>query len=307
MACPQKIKFINNKANRIDMVLTEKKSILLDGLLFSIYVFVILFITILGLFLFKGAEKIDLFEKANFYYTVAGFSLLAIFALMTLEYLVAIRFFSYKTFGWAKVFIHNVDEGFLYRLAPIRKYLTLGNIIHISIIFSLIAGFYSVTTNTFFTSLPSTEFQVTKTGQMILAAEPAASSETLLVITALSLIIGFSLWLIRRSKLPSATEQLLYFLVPIISMFIWIGIHYFRYGGTETSLFAVAIFGLLGGALTIAFGSVIPWYIWHLFNNIFLKAKELFASETLIIFIVIFIIVYLMAVFGWKYYSRKKV
>jgi len=73
---------------------------------------------------------------------------------------------------------------------------------------------------------------------------------------------------------------------------MWVAIHSARYGSAQTSLLAVALFGFIGASLTFLSGSIIPWYILHVFNNFFIKAVEIFSSQKVIAALVIVLIIY---------------
>jgi hypothetical protein len=56
---------------------------------------------------------------------------------------------------------------------------------------------------------------------------------------------------------------------------IWLSIHNLVYSSSETAQQATFIFGLLGTVITILLGTMIPWGVWHFFNNFSVKLQEL--------------------------------
>jgi len=266
---------------------------------------------LLGLLTFRGIEFSDFYDKSIFYYSMLNYIFLALFAFAFIQYFVSKNIFPYKYVGWAKVFIHDTNDG-LIGISPLGKYvnryLTLSNIIHFSVIFGLIMGLYAVNSNTFFTHLPATEFQVTNTGKLILSAEPAASAESVLMILVASMILGFGLWYIKIKGYSESTKYLVYLATPVVMTLLWTLIHLARYGAQESNLLSTAIFGFLGSTMTVFLGTIIPWWIWHFFTNLLLKAKELFSSQSVTIAIVIFLIVYIiLAIFiKAKAYTKNR-
>ena len=142
---------------------------------------------LLALSLFRGFENQSFFTKNIFYYGIGGISAVAVLAIGIL----AIKY------DWWKLFFHAPEESLL-KDTPIRKSLTIWNMIHTGVIFGLLMSLVSTVTQTFFIFLPLTEFQVSNTGKLILGTEPPATMETLFIIVILSIIYSLFLRYIKN-------------------------------------------------------------------------------------------------------------
>jgi len=283
--------------------MVSDKPLIKVAFLIAITFFTALTLPTLGLFFFGAAE--DSLDKANFYNSFASYSLLALLALAILEEAVKRGALNYKKFGWLNVLIFEPEQSML-KETPLRKYLTFSNVLNAGIIFGLAITLLGVASQTFFVALPSTEFQVTETGQMILATEPAASSETLFMLVICSILLGIVEWYVKTRRYGETTRVILLMFSTLAAMGIWVGIHYFRYGSLQTQFFATLMFGFIGSFTVFLTGSPIIWYFWHFFNNIFLKASELFTSDIVVTIIGFLIFIYLFILILKKLLFSKK-
>ncbi len=71
---------------------------------------------------------------------------------------------------------------------------------------------------------------------------------------------------------------------------IWASIHLLVYGASQTALLNTLIFGILGTLLTLLFGSFIPWFCFHLANNMFLLLSKLVTLKSDVAFITIIVL-----------------
>ena len=78
----------------------------------------------------------------------------------------------------------------------------------------------------------------------------------------------------------------------------WIGLHSLRYGGSDVSLIAVGFFGFMGALLTMLFGSILIWWIWHFINNLLQKASLLYSVDQILIGVGIFIVIFALFYFA---------
>lgn len=253
-----------------------------------------LLLPIFGLFLFKAVEQQNLFEKSIFYFTILSISLITI---------IAISILSYKL-KWLKLLVYAPEESALYD-TPAKKYLTFANYVHFGIIFGLLMALFSVITQTFFFSLPNTEFQVTETGKLILSWEPAVTSETIFLVVLLSLVYSNLRRFTDKRNFGQSGKYITYFITIIASTLLWTAIHFARYGSQESGLFATILFGAASGVYIILTGSGIGIYFWHTFGNLFLKAQELFASDSVKLTIVALLLIYIITLIIVKVIKRR--
>jgi len=267
----------------------EDRPLFKTALVIIISFFMAGLIPFFGLFLFGGVESELL--KSTMYYAIGALSLLALLAMGIINKMVNDGQISEEKWGWVNVLIFEPASS-MFADTPLEKYLTFSNIMHFSIIFALSMALIGTLTQTFFVALPAAEFQITETGQLILATEPAASTETLLMTVIMSLTIGIIDWFIKRKGLPTLTRIVFMIIGSFINMGVWVGLHFVRYGVQETSLIGTGLFGFLGSLISFMTGSPLTWYIWHFFNNLFLKAKNIFGSDTVVIVMIVIILVY---------------
>ena len=73
----------------------------------------------------------------------------------------------------------------------------------------------------------------------------------------------------------------------------WMSFHSIVYGNSEASLFATFLFGTVGSILTISTGIFLFWFLWHFFNNFFLKLSETFiaVSEDIYLFTILALVI----------------
>lgn len=281
---------------------------ILRGAILSVYLGLVAILIILGLFFFKAIET-DLFlQKSQFYFGIGGVILIALIGGIT-TISVLVKMGKLKSDFWLifNLFIHDPEEDSIFAGTPIVKYLKLSNIIHFSIIFGLSIALFSTITQTFFVSLPSTEFQVTETGKVILGTEPASSIETIILIFYLGLTFGLLRYLIKKYDLPDSFRYISFIFIPILGALFWVAMHFARYGAEQTNLLASAFFGFAGSLLSIITGSIIPWYVWHFFNNMFGKISEIFSNEVALPIIIFLLITYVSILIIYKLVKRKGV
>lgn len=279
----------------------------LRGALLALWVGVIGFVVVMGLYFFRAAETEEFITKSMFYFGFGAlFTIAVVSGIAVITSLIKAGKISYEKYGWINLFIHDPEEDSILAKTHLAKYLTFWNIFHFSIIFGLALSLYSTLTGTFFVALPSTEFQVTATGKLILATEPAALMETIMMIFVIGFLYGIGKWSIYKYKLADEFRYLLIIFVPIFSAMIWVAIHYIRYGAEETNLLATGFFGLGGALISLLTGSIVTFYFWHIFNNLGQKAIELFSNELVLPIVIFALFVYVGIFIFWKIFRWKK-
>ncbi len=274
-------------------------------------------IPVLALFLGGGAEDPELFNKVIFYSAVGSGFLFGIVALRIIEFFATRSNEVYQKYGWAKAIIHEPRLGWLKGL-PFYDFFTKFHILLIlSVWFFSIMSFASVISGRFFTfvSLPPVQQQVTETARLALAVEPAASVETVMFMFLISLLFGPILWLRDSGRLTGNVpiddliSRFLQVGAVLFFSFIWVGFHLIRYGADDTAIFATFVFGLIGGIFFLLSGSFIPWYIFHVMNNLVLMAKILFSSDLMLILSVIILLIITIVtliVVGGGFFNRVR-
>jgi len=192
--------------------------------------------------------------------------------------------------------IHDPEEGMLGNFGFVRS---ASKLILLSLIIFTIAGMFGAATNTF---ANTPEFQVTETAQIGLNSEPAAWSETVLLVFLIIFIGGILFWIFDRffgTGRNKETRLIAYFMAALIVGFaLFPAYHTVRYGEQEQNIAGVMMLGGGCSILTVATWSIIPCWIWHSEQNAFKKMNEIFSDETTyligITIIILMSILYLM-------------
>lgn len=172
-----------------------------------------------------------------------------------------------------------------------------------SIIFSTISLWLSLTSQTSFTGIKFLENQFTKVDSAIFSAGLIPASENLGLAFVIACTIFGVRYLARKHNITSENFMGLAWFSVIVAGVYGILNHIMRYGGSDISLITVGIFWAVGGIITLATGSFIPFWIYHICNNLFFDLKRYYSSETMLIYIGSIII--LMAIgYGLVYRNR---
>ncbi len=104
--------------------------------------------------------------------------------------------------------------------------------------------------------------------------------------------------------------KVFYFLLAFIANFFYalaaVIYHGVRYGADQTALMAVYIFWWIHGILLVVTGSVIPGFILHDLNNLFVRLGQLFSNQAITIVVGSLLIVWLVATVFVIMKLRKK-
>jgi len=262
---------------------------------------------VLGLFLFKAVEQDIYLQKSMFYYAFGAFLGLCIIGFTIISALVKAGILKRDFWLIFDLFIFDPKEDSILGDTKFVKYLTFSNVFHVAMIFGLFMASISAFTQTSFTGLPGTEYQVTETGKLILGTEPATFSEELWMVFIIGLLIGLTKFLIKKYDLPPSFKILSYtFMIPIIGMLFWVAIHIARYGAEETSLLATMLFGFVGNLFSMFAGTILVRYIWHFFGNLFGKAGQIFSNEAVFPVILVILILYATIFIVYKVFKYSK-
>ena len=197
--------------------------------------------------------------------------------------------------------LKNFHIGNFYPLKNIFTTVLTGMIIFIPF------GLVGVVNNTWFgVGIPSVIQQATPGAKLIDSIEPATSSESFIFLTIMSLFNSLIFYLSIRFKW-NKTLQWVLLLIPGFFLFGFLGLNYHKlvYGGQELALLFVFFFWGLGALITFATQSIILFYEWHYFNNLFLAMNILFANDIVIIYTGI-IYALILSLFVYLIASAKK-
>ena len=165
--------------------------------------------------------------------------------------------------------------------------------------------------NTFFfptSDVPIFGQQFTETADIFFSIYPASTAETAGAIF-FAAIVAFAINRFLYSKIGKSSWYLAIASFPISTTLYGIINHLMRYSSSDIAMFNVGVFWFITGLLVILFGSVIPSFVQHDVNNLFVKLSELFSSDAIFTYSLAVIIVgwilFLLLVFGLP--KKKKV
>ncbi|MCK9370194.1 hypothetical protein M0R04_09840 [Candidatus Dojkabacteria bacterium] len=231
---------------------------------------------------------------------------------------------------WFRIFtvsyIFSPENGLLYRTFdglglkkeknPFRGGFNFIRIIALSIIVFWLLGILQILAPSLqFSGVPSLQAQqVTVATDVAFVSLIPAWSETMTILFLLFTFLGITAYFTAKIK-QKTTALLVFFTIAILvcaslTALAWAGLHRIVYGNSDVALFATLLFGFIGSVLTILTGTFIPFWIWHIFNNVYARLGQLVPQNEDIIFISLllwglFVAVYIaFEIFAFKH--RKK-
>ena len=132
--------------------------------------------------------------------------------------------------------------------------------------------------------------QITPTTDVLFTTFVPSWSETMAILFILFTLLGLVAYLLAKYVKDKNLALILFFTIAIIPVSLlialsWGGLHTIVYGNSDAEFLATLIFGYIGSVMTIITGTFIPFFIWHVMNNLFAKLSELVTMNEDIIFI----------------------
>ncbi|MEK6880594.1 MAG: hypothetical protein AABY22_13335, partial [Nanoarchaeota archaeon] len=172
---------------------------------------------------FEQLSVLDIYFQKTLVYT-----LFLIIGLLIIISLVVAKLI--KPDSPASYIIHDPKNAYLPNIKGFRWLNSFRRTFLVAIILFPIIGLLSITTNTFFTGLPQTEFQVTNAGKVAFETEPASTSETIFFGAIMFLLLTLFKWLQKKFNWSNNTFLLMsMFFISIIIGLLGIGYHSIRY------------------------------------------------------------------------------
>lgn len=272
------------------------KSVIIAIVLGGISVFIFFFVA-------RGAEDTQYTQKMLIY--------LVIFALLIIVFGI-MKFYEYNTKGLsAQTLLHDPDKPFAF-LAKTSDFVR--NPLKLVLISILLFSWYSF----IISQLPQTAFvgktgvpilkapqQIYESGRILSFVEPAATVETWLYLV---LFMGFGLtgvWFLSKKNKKIYSFLVYLILIPLAILFM-VQLHKLVYGGQDIANAQVGIFWGFGTFITLATGSIFPFWVWHWFNNLYSGLAITYSSEKYLIIASIIQILMTFAVIGLLFLMRKK-
>ena len=161
----------------------------------------------------------------------------------------------------------------------------------LSLILFSVLGIFTVTQNVTFTGVGTLKQQFTTLDSIIFTGALVPMSENL----GSAFLWAFAIFGIRyyARKYNWTSQSFRYaclFAAPILFGVFGLFNHLLRYGSADIELFRVFIFWALGGFMTVATGSFIPFWIMHTSNNTFFDFAKHFSSTIVVVYVIIFIL-----------------
>lgn len=221
--------------------------------------------------------------------------------------------------------IHDpVQDGALYQLSEELKFTGKKNFMYwsrnglrllvVSILFFGILGIFESAYSFSFVGVPQqTLQQVTKLGAVFFSIEPPSFSETMLILFVFCCLLSVVGYFSSKFKWGKAGYYFGGVLMSFAVAGIWLGYHTLVYGNSAEAQQFTFFFGLSVCLLTLLFGSIIPAYISHVMNNLFVKLSEVFSgsNEDVILIAVLILLAILILWVGieiavHKYKKRRE-
>lgn len=157
--------------------------------------------------------------------------------------------------------------------------------------------------------VPQPAQQLSATSDIIFGASVPAFSENGILLFILFLLLGLDAYICSKFNLGTTGFFIIALIIlsPILSI-IWANFHSIVYGNSEARFFATLIFGFVGTAVTILTGTFIFFFLWHFFNNLFIKLSSSIAikEDLMLISIILWILLLVAYVAGEIYYQKFK-
>ena len=260
----------------------------------------VLFVQSLGLFA-TGFESESILQQYFFYTAPAIGFLLGILIFWFIEFLIKKDDNKYgNSIGYS-------NQGEYPSLPYFKKFsnfrLFLGSLIIFSILGFTIFIFGNQGT---FTGLQILPQQFSEAASLMFSSALIPISEN----AGAGFFIAFLFWGIRRLARKYSWKKanflvLSWVVIPMISGVYGVLNHVLRYSSSETALYVVFFFWLIGGLITILTGSFIPFVVMHFANNFFYDIKRLLDIDVMKFYIIGAIVV-LIILYLYLYTFRKK-
>lgn len=153
------------------------------------------------------------------------------------------------------------------------------------IVFSAFSLWLSLTSQTSFTGIRFLENQFTKIDSAIFSGGLIPAAENLGLAFVIALSIFGTRYIARKYNITSESFMGIAWFGILLGGVYGVLNHMMRYGGSDISLITVFIFWALGALMTLASGSFIPFWIYHICNNLFFDLKRYYSSETMLIYV----------------------
>jgi hypothetical protein len=149
--------------------------------------------------------------------------------------------------------------------------------------------------------------QVTLASEVAFGALVPAFAENGLLLFIFMTLMGVNAYICAKRNLGYKYFFAIGILVCILMGFFWGSLHTIVYGNSDASFWATVVFGFFGSLLTMFFGNFIPWYVWHIINNVFRTlSKAIFLKEDLFIITIITIFLVTVIWIGIELLNRKR-
>jgi len=243
-----------------------------------------------------GFEASEILGQFNFYIVGIGF-MLGIIALFISQIIIVE---GDKKYGDSIAFS---SIGRIPSLNIFKNFTTI-QLTWLSLILFGVIGFITYSIKQTFTATFVLEQQFTPTASILFSSLLIPISENLgaaFVIAMGLFVLGF---VARKYKMDKTSFVIFALtLIPLLVGGFGLANHTLRYQGVDIALMVVFVFWAIGGFITVATGSFIPFWIMHIMNNLFYDARRLFDADSIIVWTIA--LLFLLAV-GYIYVYRGR-
>jgi hypothetical protein len=248
-----------------------------------------------------GFDSADVLKQWFFYVGPGIGFLLGVLLLFGLEYVIRAGDATYGS-GVAFASQGELPAASIFKRLSLFQ-IFLGSLLIFGIFFSVITY---VNPQISFTGTYFLKQQFTAVDSLIFSAGLIPSSENLGAAFLIAFLIVLIRMYARRGGWGKANFTVLcYMLIPITVGLIGVANHTLRYSGSDVALMTVFVFWTLGGFVTLFTGSFIPFFVIHLYNNLFLGLNTFFSYDNIIVYVGIYLVI-LLAMYLGLYVFRKR-
>jgi len=283
--------------------MSDKKQLIIRALLQTLVIGVIGFLLSLFIGLSQGGfDSFEILNQYNFYISGSFFLLLTFMAFITEQVITK----DDSKYGNSVAYVSNGKFPHL----SIFKDTSPFQLFLLSLIFFSIVGFFFVQTNqTTFTGLAVLEQQFTATSSVLFSSALIPISENAGFALMIALILIFLKVAARKYNWGKTNYLLVSWSTVLVSSGLYgYSVHLLRYVNSSVALGTVWLFWTIGGILTMATGSFIPFWVMHLINNFLFDIQRYISNDTTIFIMIgllLLSIVTYIYLYGFTLKSKK--
>lgn len=229
-----------------------------------------------------------------------------------------------KPMGFMRIFtvsyIHNPEESGLWELSNSLGYKKkrnfMGwaiNVFRVLIISILVFGLYGILQvahpQLTVSAVPQLQLQqFSQSAEVTFGSFVPAIAENGFILFIFFILLGIGAYFSNKLNFGKGGYYSIGIIACIVVAFLWRGLHGLVYVNSELSLWVTFFFAFVGCLITLLVGSLIPFFVWHVMNNVFVKLSELITLKEDIMLVagIIWFLIFLVWISIELLYSKYK-